>query len=165
MAGQDIAEKARHGWRPVEAASQCAIGDNSPMTTPLAHDPLVIAANRTSRLLTGTGKFKDLDQTRLATEAAGAADRHRGHPPHQHRPEPGRAQPARRAAAGPLHHPAQHRRLLHRRRRGAHLRLARELLDGHNLVKLEVLGDQRRCIPTCRETLKAAETWSRTASR
>ena len=53
---------------PVEAASQCAIGDNSPMTTPLAHDPLVIAGKPyASRLLTGTGKFKDLDETRLAT--------------------------------------------------------------------------------------------------
>jgi thiazole synthase len=58
---------------PVEAASQCAIGDNSPMTTPLAHDPLVIAGKPyRSRLLTGTGKFKDLEETRLATEAAGA---------------------------------------------------------------------------------------------
>ena len=49
------------------------------------------------------------------------ADRHRRDPPHQHRPEPGRAEPARRAAAGPLHDPAQHRRLLHRRRCRAHL--------------------------------------------
>ena len=37
------------------------------------HDPLVIAGRTfRSRLLTGTGKFKDLDQTRRATEAAGA---------------------------------------------------------------------------------------------
>src|SRR5512134_1268523 len=36
-------------------------------------DPLVIAGKAyTSRLLTGTGKFKDLDETRRATDAAGA---------------------------------------------------------------------------------------------
>src|SRR2546422_10296127 len=48
--------------------------------TPLPHtdpastsDPLIIAGRRyASRLLTGTGKFKDLEQTRRATEAAGA---------------------------------------------------------------------------------------------
>ena len=37
------------------------------------------------------------------------------------------------------------------------LRLARELLDGHNLVKLEVLGDQKTLYPNVVETLKAAE--------
>ncbi len=36
-------------------------------------------------------------------------------------------------------------------------RLARELLDGHNLVKLEVLGDQRTLYPDVVQTLKAAE--------
>jgi thiazole synthase len=38
------------------------------------------------------------------------------------------------------------------------LRLARELLDGHKLVKLEVLGDQHTLFPDVRQTLKAAET-------
>ncbi|HEV7492050.1 MAG TPA: thiazole synthase, partial [Rhodanobacteraceae bacterium] len=37
-------------------------------------------------------------------------------------------------------------------------RLARELLDGHQLVKLEVLGDERTLFPDVVETLKAAET-------
>ena len=46
---------------------------------------------------------------------------HRRDPSDEHRPEPGRTEPARRAAAGPLHDPAQHRRLLHGRRRGPHL--------------------------------------------
>jgi len=36
-------------------------------------------------------------------------------------------------------------------------RLARELLDGHNLVKLEVLADQKTLFPNVIETLKAAE--------
>jgi thiazole synthase len=38
------------------------------------------------------------------------------------------------------------------------LRLARELLDGHSLVKLEVLGDPHTLFPNVRETLAAAET-------
>jgi thiazole synthase len=38
------------------------------------------------------------------------------------------------------------------------LRLARELLDGHALVKLEVLGDPHTLFPNMPETLKAAET-------
>ena len=37
-------------------------------------------------------------------------------------------------------------------------RLARELLDGHNLVKLEVLGEARTLYPDMRETLVATET-------
>jgi thiazole synthase len=36
------------------------------------------------------------------------------------------------------------------------LRLARELLDGHSLVKLEVLGDEQSLYPNMPETLKAA---------
>ena len=36
-------------------------------------------------------------------------------------------------------------------------RLARELLDGHNLVKLEVLGDPKTLFPDVLQTLKAAE--------
>jgi thiazole synthase len=36
------------------------------------------------------------------------------------------------------------------------LRLARELLDGHDLVKLEVLGDAQTLYPNMPETLKAA---------
>ncbi len=37
-------------------------------------------------------------------------------------------------------------------------RMARELLDGHKLVKLEVLGDQKTLYPNVTETLAAAET-------
>jgi len=38
-----------------------------------ADDSLVVAGRRyRSRLLTGTGKFRDFDETRRATEAAGA---------------------------------------------------------------------------------------------
>ena len=38
------------------------------------------------------------------------------------------------------------------------LRLARELLDGHNLVKLEVLGDPNTLYPNVIETVEAAKT-------
>ena len=38
------------------------------------------------------------------------------------------------------------------------LRLARELLDGHELVKLEVLGDPNTLFPNVVETLAAAQT-------
>lgn len=37
-------------------------------------------------------------------------------------------------------------------------RMARELLNGHKLVKLEVLGDQKTLYPNVTETLAAAET-------
>ena len=37
------------------------------------------------------------------------------------------------------------------------LQLARELLGGHNLIKLEVLGDERTLFPNMPETLKAAK--------
>ena len=36
-------------------------------------------------------------------------------------------------------------------------KLARELLGGHNLVKLEVLGDEKTLYPNVMETLKAAK--------
>ena len=38
------------------------------------------------------------------------------------------------------------------------LRLARELLDGHDLVKLEVLGDPKTLFPNMAETFAAAKT-------
>lgn len=38
------------------------------------------------------------------------------------------------------------------------LQMARELLNGHKLVKLEVLGDEQTLFPHMPETLKAAET-------
>ena len=40
----------------------------------------------------------------------------------------------------------------------AHLRLARELLDGHALTKLEVLGDPNRSIPNMPETSRPPKT-------
>lgn len=143
---------------PGEAASQRAIGNNRPMTTPIAHDPLVIAGKPyASRLLTGTGKFKDLDETRLATEAAAAqivtvAIRRTNIGQNPGEPNLLDVLPPDRYTILP-------------NTAGCYTaedavrtcRLARELLDGHNLTKLEVLGDQRTLYPDVVQTLKAAE--------
>ena len=122
------------------------------------HDPLVIAGRTfRSRLLTGTGKFKDLDETRLATEAAGAeivtvAIRRTNIGQNPGEPNLLDVLPPERYTILP-------------NTAGCYTaddavrtcRLARELLDGHNLVKLEVLGDQRTLYPDVVQTLKAAE--------
>ena len=133
------------------------------MDTPHTHDPLVIAGRTfQSRLLTGTGKFKDLDETRLATEAAGA----------QIVTVAIRRTPLFMNAGG--QNPGEpnlldvlppERYTILPNTAGCYTaedavrtcRLARELLDGHNLVKLEVLGDQRTLYPDVVQTLKAAE--------
>ena len=122
------------------------------------HDPLVIAGRTfRSRLLTGTGKFKDLDETRRATEAAGAeivtvAIRRTNIGQNPGEPNQLDVLPPERYTILP-------------NTAGCYTaddavrtcRLARELLDGHNLVKLEVLGDQRTLYPDVVQTLKAAE--------
>jgi thiazole synthase len=121
-------------------------------------DALVIAGTRyRSRLLTGTGKFRDLDETRAATEAAGAeivtvAIRRTniGQDPGQ--PNLLDVLPPDRYTILPntagCYTAADAVRTC---------RLARELLDGHALTKLEVLGDSRTLFPDVVETLKAAE--------
>ena len=126
-------------------------------------DSLVIAGKTYgSRLLTGTGKFKDLEETRLATEAAGARivtvairrtpffNQDVGHNPGE--PNLLDVLPPDRYTILP-------------NTAGCYTaddavrtcRLARELLDGHNLTKLEVLGDQKTLYPDVVQTLKAAE--------
>ncbi len=128
------------------------------MNSPSLHDPLVIAGKTyRSRLLTGTGKFKDFDETRRATEAAGAEivtvairRTNLGQSPNE---------PNLLDVLPP------HRYTLLPNTAGCYTaedalrtcRLARELLDGHTLVKLEVLGDQRTLFPDVIGTLKAAE--------
>jgi thiazole synthase len=126
---------------------------------PATADPLMIdgVAYR-SRLLVGTGKYRDLEETRLAIETSGAeiitvAIRRTNIgqskdepnlldvlPPDQYTYLPNTAgcytaEDAVRTC-----------------------RLARELLDGHNLVKLEVLGDEKTLFPDITQTLAAAET-------
>ncbi len=110
-----------------------------------------------SRLLVGTGKYRDLEQTREAIEASGAeivtvALRRTNIgqdpdapnlldviPPQEYTILPNTAgcysaEDALRVC-----------------------RLARELLDDHTLVKLEVLGDERLLYPDVAQTLSAAE--------
>ena len=122
-------------------------------------DALVVAGRSyDSRLLVGTGKYRDFDETRRAIEASGAQivtvairrtniGQNAGEPnlldvlpPSKYTILPNTAgcytaQDAIRT-----------------------LRLARELLDGHALVKLEVLGDPKTLFPHMPETLVAAKT-------
>ena len=112
----------------------------------------------TSRLLVGTGKYKDMNETREAIEASGAeivtvAVRRTniGQNPDEPNlldvisPEQYTILPN---TAGCYNAKDAVRTCM----------LARELLDGHNLVKLEVLGDQKTLYPNMRETLAATET-------
>ena len=124
----------------------------------MSQDNLVIAGKTyQSRLLVGTGKYKDLEETRLAIEASGAEivtvavrrtniGQNPGEPnlldvinPERYTILPN--------TAGCFNAEEAIRTC----------RLARELLDGHDLVKLEVLADQQTLYPNVVETLKAAE--------
>lgn len=140
-------------------ASPTRFGDNPAMNTASPADTgLVIAGTTyTSRLLTGTGKFKDLDETRQATEAAGAqivtvAIRRTNIGQTPGEPNLLDVLPPDRYTILP-------------NTAGCYTaedavrtcRLARELLDGHALTKLEVLGDARTLFPDVVQTLKAAE--------
>ena len=122
-------------------------------------DKPFVLAGRTyqSRLLVGTGKYKDLDETRDAIEASGAEivtvavrrtniGQNPGEPnlldvisPNKYTILPNTAGCFDAVEAVRT------------------CRLARELLDGHNLVKLEVLADQKTLFPNVIETIKAAE--------
>ena len=110
-----------------------------------------------SRLLVGTGKYKDMDETRDAIAASGAEivtvavrrtniGQNPGEPnlldvisPDKYTILPNTAGCYDAVEAVRT------------------CRLARELLDGHNLVKLEVLADQKTLFPNVIETIKAAE--------
>ncbi|QDX82409.1 thiazole synthase [Denitratisoma sp. DHT3] len=122
-------------------------------------DSLVIAGKAyRSRLLVGTGKYKDFAQTREAIVASGAEIVTVAIRRTNIGQEPG--QPSLLDALPP----AEFTYLPNTA--GCYtaddavrtLRLARELLDGHDLVKLEVLGDPHTLFPQMPETLKAAET-------
>ncbi|HCQ47167.1 MAG TPA: thiazole synthase [Achromobacter sp.] len=129
------------------------------MTAHSSPDSLVIAGKTyASRLLTGTGKFKDLDETRAATDAAGAqivtvAIRRTNIGQNPGEPNLLDVLPPDRYTILP-------------NTAGCYTaedavrtcRLARELLDGHNLTKLEVLGDPHTLFPNMPETLKATKT-------
>ena len=121
-------------------------------------DELIIAGKPyASRLLIGTGKYKDFDETRRAIEASGAqivtvAIRRTNIGQTAGEPSLLDAVPPSKFTYLP-------------NTAGCYsaddairtLRLARELLDGHDLVKLEVLGDPKTLYPNVVETIKAAE--------
>ncbi|MHB0984386.1 MAG: thiazole synthase [Sulfuricella sp.] len=121
-------------------------------------DKLIIAGKAyDSRLLVGTGKYRDFDETRRAVEESGAqivtvAIRRTNIGQNAGEPSLLDAVPPSKYTYLP-------------NTAGCYsaddairtLRLARELLDGHDLVKLEVLGDPKTLYPNMVETLKAAE--------
>ena len=123
------------------------------------NDPFVIGGKSYhSRLLIGTGKYKDFDETRRAVDASGAEivtvairrtniGQNAGEPSLLDALPPSKYTYLPNTAGCYTADDAVRT-----------LRLARELLDGHELVKLEVLGDPKSLFPDMVETLKAAET-------
>ncbi len=126
------------------------------MTTP--PDILTIGSRQFhSRLLTGTGKFKDMAETQAASIAAGSQivtvairrsniGQNPGEPNLLDILTPDRFTILPNTAGCYTSEDAVRT-----------CKLARELLDGHNLVKLEVLGDAKTLYPDVTATLKAAE--------
>jgi thiazole synthase len=109
-----------------------------------------------SRLLVGTGKYKDFNETRAAVEASGAqivtvAIRRTNIGQNPNEPSLLDALPPSKFTYLPNTAGCYGAQDAVRT-----LRLARELLDGHDLVKLEVLGDARTLYPNMPETLVAA---------
>lgn len=109
-----------------------------------------------SRLLLGTGKYKDLDETRRAVEASGAemvtfAVRRTNLGQKPGEPSLLDVLPTSKYTFLPNTAGCYNAEDAVRT-----CRLARELLDGHKLVKLEVLGDEKTLFPDVSETLKAA---------
>ncbi len=131
---------------------------NAPETI-AAQDELVIAGKAyPSRLLVGTGKYRDFDETRRAIEASGARivtvairrtniGQNAGEPSLLEVLPPSRYTILPNTAGCYTAEDAVRT-----------LRLARELLEGHALVKLEVLGDPQTLFPNMPETLAAAKT-------
>ena len=124
----------------------------------MVNDDFKVAGRKfSSRLIVGSGKYKNLEQTKLATEASGAemitvAIRRVNIGQDKNEPnlldiiDPNIYTILPNTAGCYNSNDALRT-----------CRLARELLDGHNLVKLEVLGDQKTLYPNIVETLIAAE--------
>lgn len=121
-------------------------------------DRLVIAGREyDSRLLVGTGKYRDLEETRQAIEASGAnivtvALRRTNIGQNPDEPNLLDVVPPEQYTILPNTAGCYTTRDAVRT-----CQLARELLDGHKLVKLEVLGDEKTLFPDVTATLEAAE--------
>ncbi len=129
------------------------------MKTLPVETPLVLAGKTyNSRLLVGTGKYRDMDETRAAIEASGAEivtvavrrtniGQNPGEPNLLDVISPDRYTILPNTAGCYTAEDAVRT-----------CRLARELLDGHKLVKLEILADDKTLFPDVVQTLKAART-------
>ncbi|MYL27260.1 MULTISPECIES: thiazole synthase [Halomonadaceae] len=127
--------------------------NESPQDTPLTID----GTTYSSRLLVGTGKYGSWEQARDAIEASGSQmvtmavrRTNLGQNPDE---------PSLLDIVSPEKYTLLPNTAGCYSARDAvrTCKLARELLDGHNLVKLEVLGDEKTLYPDVTETLKAAE--------
>ncbi|MFZ5523514.1 MAG: thiazole synthase [Pseudomonadota bacterium] len=123
------------------------------------NDKLIIAGKSySSRLLVGTGKYRDFSETRAAVEASGAeiitiAIRRSNIGQNPSEPSLLEILPPSKYTLLPNTAGCYSAEDAVRT-----LRLARELLDGHSLVKLEVLGDPQSLYPNVVETIAAART-------
>ena len=126
-------------------------------TQPLQDALRIAGRSYASRLLVGTGKYKDLEQNRRAVEASGAEivtvairrfnlGQNPGEPNLLEVLSPERYTILPNTAGCYTAEDAVRT-----------CRLARELLDDHRLVKLEVLGDAKTLFPDVTATLAAAE--------
>jgi thiazole synthase len=123
------------------------------------NDKLRIAGKEyASRLIIGTGKYKDFAETQAAVEASGVdiitvAIRRMNIGQNPNEPSLLDVLPPSKYTLLPNTAGCYSAEDAVRT-----LRLARELLDGHSLVKLEVLGDPESLYPNVTETLAAAKT-------
>ena len=121
-------------------------------------DTLTIAGRTfNSRLLVGTGKYKDMTETREAIDASGAeivtiAVRRTNLGQNADEPNILEVLPPSEFTYLPNTAGCYDAKTAVRT-----CKLARELLDGHDLVKLEVLGDEKTLFPDVMQTMKAAE--------
>jgi thiazole synthase len=121
-------------------------------------DNLIIAGKEyNSRLLVGSGKYKDLNETKLATEASESeiitvAIRRTNIGQDENEPNLLDVVSPEKYTILPNTAGCYNAKDAVRT-----CRLARELLDGHSLVKLEVLGDEKTLYPNITETLIAAD--------
>lgn len=122
------------------------------------NDPLIIAGvEYKSRLLVGTGKYKDMEESKLATDASGAeivtiAIRRSNIGQNPDEPNLLDILPLDKYTLLPNTAGCYNVEDAVRT-----CRLARELLDGHDLVKLEVLGDEKTLFPDVSATLEAVD--------
>ncbi len=121
-------------------------------------EPLIIAGKSyTSRLLVGTGKYKDIDETAEAIIASGAeivTVALRRTNIGQYKNEPSLLEVISPDKYTILPNTAGCYDINSAVRT---CQLARELLDGHDLIKLEVLGDEKTLYPDMPATMAAAE--------